>query len=70
MGTGNRVLYADIDFDTQGNIVRHVAAQTESDPVLHYIVNKMLRGEPLSSSEQGYYDAMAPGIVKPDASSG
>jgi hypothetical protein len=64
MGKGNQALYTDFDFDAQGHVVKNVAAQAEMDPILHYIVKKILRGESITQVEKNYYDRMAPEFVK------
>jgi hypothetical protein len=55
---------ADIDFDSEGRVVRNVSNRTSTDPVLHAIVQKMLRGEQLTLAERHYFSRLAPRVVE------
>ena len=64
MGASNQALYTDFDFDVQGNVMKNVEAQAQDDPILHFIVKKILRGESITQVEKNYYDRMARSFVR------
>lgn len=64
MGKSNQAMYTDFDFDVQGNVVKNVEAQAQKDPILHFIVRKILRGHSITEVEKNYYDRMAREFVK------
>jgi hypothetical protein len=63
--TQQQEVRADIDFDSQGRVVRNVSNRTSTDPVLHAIVQKMLRGELLTLAERHYFSRLAARVVEP-----
>jgi hypothetical protein len=68
--TPNHTVCVDIDFDAAGHVTKHIAAQAAADPVLHYLVNKMLRGQDLSPEERSYYEQTAPEYVRSESDAG
>ncbi len=60
----NEVQYADVDFDACGRVVKNIAARSAADPLAHYIVRKILRGERVSAEEQSYYRMVVPELVR------
>ncbi len=60
----NEVQYADVDFDACGRVVKNIAARSAADPLAHYIVKKVLRGEQVSAEERSYYRMVAPELAR------
>lgn len=60
----NHAVCVDFDFDGAGHVTKHIADQAAADPVLHFIVKKMLRGHELSSEERHYYEQVAPEYMR------